>query len=158
MSPRQNSPLRTLLWRPLVVALTLSATVACGETYDLADNPTGTPSDATSESSPVTPSTISDPLQTPIPADADLPTLFAEMLASWRGLDQRVIDSHRATEALARIESIWALAEPELRRERPGALFGFEQALDLARSAVERRRPADASKGLLILTNLVRNW
>jgi hypothetical protein len=134
--------------------LSLFATAACGDTYDLADNPSGPPS----ESSSVVPSTTVDPLQVPIPTDADLLTLFDEMLASWKGLDQRVIDSNRATDALARIEIIWAQAEPELRLQRPAALFGFQQALDLARSAVERRRPADASKGLLILTNLIRNW
>ena len=99
-----------------------------------------------------------DPLIAPIADDADLLTLFDEMLATWRGLDQRVIDANRAAEALSRLESIWAQAEPIMRRERPTALFGFQQAMDLARSAVDRRRPGDASKGLLILTNLTRNW
>lgn len=145
--------------RPVLLCTTLLVTLGCGETYDLADRPEGAgftaPATGGSGAAPI--SSV-DPLTTPIASDADLPTLFGEMLASWRGLDQRVIDAHRATEALERIESIWAEAEPLLRSERPAALFGFQQALDLARSAVERRRPADASKGLLILTNLTRNW
>jgi hypothetical protein len=142
---------------PVVIAISLLAGVGCGETYDLADRPNATQGPGVTDPE-VAPSSAVDPLDVPVAADADLFTLFAEMLASWRGLDQRVIDSNRATDALARIESIWAQTEPVLRRERPTALFGFEQALDLARSAVERRRPADASKGLLIVTNLTRNW
>jgi hypothetical protein len=142
---------------PVVIAISLLVAVGCGETYDLADRPNAAQGPGVSGPG-VTPSSTVDPLDVPVAADADLPTLFAEMLASWRGLDQRVIDANRATDALARIESIWAQTEPVLRRERPTALFGFEQALDLARSAVERRRPADASKGLLIVTNLTRNW
>ena len=141
----------------VVISLSLLVTVGCGETYDLADRPNASQGPGVSDPEVTAPATV-DPLDVPVAADADLSTLFAEMLASWRGLDQRVIDANRATDALARIESIWAQTEPVLRRERPTALFGFEQALDLARSAVERRRPADASKGLLIVTNLTRNW
>jgi hypothetical protein len=139
----------------LVVAALLTTT-SCGETYDLADRPEAADSSATQADS--TAAVAIDPLDIPIGTDLDLPTLFTALLDTWRGLDQRVIDANRAGEALDRLERIWAQAEPVIRRERPSALFGFGQAMDLARSAVERRRPADASKGLLILTNLVNNW
>jgi hypothetical protein len=140
----------------LVVVAAMLATLGCGETYDLADRPAVSGSVATDTLSTAT--SVTDPLDIPIPADADLSTLFAALLDTWRGLDQRVIDGDRATDAMARLESIWAQTEPVIRRERPSALFGFGQAMDLARSAVERRRPADASKGLVILTNLVKGW
>lgn len=154
---RSFPPLKTL--GVILIAVTFLITVGCGETYDLADRPeVAGPTAFSPDTSEDPPVSSMDPLTVPIAPDADLPTLFNEMLASWRGLDQRVIDSNRASEALDRIESIWAQAEPVLRNERPAALFGFEQALDLARSAVDRKRPADASKGLLILTNLTRNW
>jgi hypothetical protein len=148
----------------LLIATSLLGVAACGETYDLADlaestavSPNSAPSNNSASNTSPDAVTV-DPLIAPIADDADLLTLFDEMLATWRGLDQRVIDANRAAEALSRLESIWAQAEPIMRRERPTALFGFQQAMDLARSAVDRRRPGDASKGLLILTNLTRNW
>jgi hypothetical protein len=140
----------------LMVVAAMLASLGCGETYDLADRPPASGSAATGSPRPDT--SVMDPLDVPVPVDADLPTLFAALLDTWRGLDQRVIDADRANDAMARIESIWAQAEPVIRSERPSALFGFGQAMDLARSAVERRRPADASKGLVILTNLVKTW
>jgi hypothetical protein len=149
----------TATFGALLISVSLLGATACGETYDMADlaeSAAVSPNSAPSQNSPTTPEV--DRLLAPIATDADLLTLFDEMLATWRGLDQRVIDANRATEALSRLESIWAQAEPMMRLERPAALFGFEQAMDLARSAVERRRPGDASKGLLILTNLTRNW
>lgn len=137
--------------RPILAALTtlvLAAPLAgCGETFDLADGPQG-----------AAPVTTVDPLQVPIATDADLATLFDALLATWRGLDQRVTDGDRATEALARIESIWVQAEPLLRQDRPMMLFGVEQAIDLARTSVDRRRPGDANKGLMLLTSLIRDW
>jgi hypothetical protein len=140
----------------LVVIATMLAVTGCGETYDLAESPERANSPMARPVS--TETTLADPLDALIAADADLPTLFTALLDTWSGLDQRVIDADRATETLARLESIWSQAEPVIRRERPTALFGFGQAMDLARSAVERRRPGDASKGLLILTNLINNW
>jgi hypothetical protein len=148
--------MKQLHWRSLISAVVIAALIStgCGETYDLADRPersqTPTPGAVAT--------TLVDPLDVPIDMDADLLALFQEMLETWRGLDQRIIDANRAPDALIRLETLWAQAEPVIRQERPAALFGFTQALDLARSAVDRRRPADASKGLLILTNLVNNW
>jgi hypothetical protein len=143
----------------LLITISLFGATACGETYDLADlADSGAVSPNSGGSNISSAIAETDPLLTPIADDASLTTLFDEMLATWRGLDQRVVDANRATEALSRLESIWAQAEPMMREERPTALFGFEQAMDLARSAVDRRRPGDASKGLLILTNLTRNW
>lgn len=131
-----------------LMAVVLAAPLTgCGETFDLADGPQG-----------AAPITTIDPLEVPIAADATLDVLFDALLASWRGLDQRVTDGDRATEALQRIDSIWAQAEPILRQERPMMLFGFEQAIDLARSSVDRRRPGDANKGLMLASNLIRDW
>ena len=89
----------------------------------------------------------------PVGPDTPLDELLAEMLDRWRGLDQRVIDED-AVAPLAAIEEVWALAEPIIRADHQGALFGFQQAVDLARSAVERTRPADASKGYRLARDL----
>jgi hypothetical protein len=45
--------------------------------------------------------------------------------------------------------------ERQIRAADPDDVFNFEQAIDLARSGVERRRPADASKGYKILVGVV---
>lgn len=93
---------------------------------------------------------------TAISPDATLDQLLPVLLERWRGLDQRVIDGD-ATGSLASIEEVWALAEPIIRADHQGALFGFQQAVDLARSAVTRTRPADASKGYRLARDLVND-
>jgi hypothetical protein len=50
------------------------------------------------------------------------------------------------------------VAEDKVHDERPDLLFGFQQAITLARSGVERRRPADASKGYLLVVPLVEDY
>ena len=52
---------------------------------------------------------------------------------------------------MARIDELWDVAETQIRERDPDDLFPFEQAIELARSGVERRRPADASKGYKVL-------
>lgn len=160
MSPFPRSASRPLRAAALSIALLLLS--GCGETYDLADLPPAdaTGSDATGTDSTGaggTTATTSDPLAAPVETTADVTGVLNAMIEIWRGLGQRVVDGDRAEEALTRIEELWARVEPTLRRERPAALFGFEQAVDLARSAVERRRPADAGKGLSIMINATAN-
>lgn len=134
-----------------VVALTLSS---CAETVDLRDTApdSGADSGAVSDADAGQVVTTFDP-DRPLPADATLADLFPMLLTSWRGLDQRVIDGD-ATDTLARLEATWAAAAPLVRADHPSSLFGLEQAIDLARSAVERRRPADASKGYRLAIEL----
>lgn len=118
------------------------AVSACGPLADRTDpNSSAAPSGAT-------------PAATAISPDATLDQLLPMLLERWRGLDQRVIDGD-ATGSLASIEEVWALAEPIIRADHQGALFGFQQAVDLARSAVTRTRPADASKGYRLARDLV---
>ncbi len=52
---------------------------------------------------------------------------------------------------MARIDALWVVAEAQIRDRDPDDLFPFEQAIDLARSGVDRNRPADASKGYKVL-------
>ncbi len=47
---------------------------------------------------------------------------------------------------MARIEALWALIRPAVDTERPELLGAFDTVIDLVRSSVERRRPADADK------------
>jgi hypothetical protein len=56
---------------------------------------------------------------------------------------------------LARIEQIWERIRPEIERDRPKLLNGLGAAIVMARTAVERTRPADADKAFSLLTDLV---
>lgn len=125
----------------LVGALVLGA---CGETF--VDTAATTP-----------PSTVATTLP-PIAADAPLPDLFAELDGLMRGLDERIVEEEGDDAALARIDEVWTAAEAQIRDRDPDDLFPFEQAIALARTGVERRRPADASKGYRILITAIAQY
>ena len=80
---------------------------------------------------------------------------FAALAAETAALSATLIDNEGETEALARIEELWGGLRPEVARERPELLDGFEAVIGLARRAVERRRPADADKAHKNLLTLI---
>ncbi|MEO6570179.1 MAG: hypothetical protein ABIO83_01390 [Ilumatobacteraceae bacterium] len=88
--------------------------------------------------------------------DPDTPTadLLAQIETLMFDLDQRIIDEHGQVPTLQRINEIWAVAERQIGDVDPDALFNFRQAINLARSGVQRRRPADASKGYKIFAEV----
>lgn len=98
----------------------------------------------------------SEAATTTIPVDpaAPLGELMDEIEVLMFDLDQRIIDGDGDIAALARIDALWAVAEPQIRSNDPDDLFNFEQAIELARTGVERRRPADPSKGYKILVDV----
>jgi hypothetical protein len=126
----------------LVGALALGA---CGTTYV--------------DSSVTVPSSVAATTLPPIAADAPLPELFAELDTLMRRLDEQIVEGKGEQDAsLERIESVWAVAEQQIRAADPDDLFPFEQAITLVRSGVERRRPADASKGYKLLVAAVAEY
>lgn len=137
--PRRGALVATPL--VLVGALVLGA---CGETF--VDTTAITP-----------PSTVATTLP-PVAADAPLPELFAELDALMRGLDERIVEEEGDDAALARIDEVWTVAEAQIRERDPDDLFPFEQAISLARTGVERRRPADANKGHRILITAIAQY
>jgi hypothetical protein len=139
-------PVRVLALATAMVVVMVMVT-ACGETIDLR-NETAVPGTGTADTSEVL-----DP-----PTGATPDELLTGLVDAWRGLGQRVVDGDGSVEALQRIETYWRLAEPQVRSERPELLFGFEQAVGLARSSVERRRPADASKGYKLAADLTNAY
>ncbi len=48
--------------------------------------------------------------------------------------------------------------QPEVEAARPDLLDRFETTVDMALSAVERNRPADADKAFSNLTDLIDNY
>lgn len=128
---------------PLVLVGTL-VLAGCGDTY----------LDSSATTAPITVATTLAPVAT----DTPLPELFAELDGLMRGLDEQIIENETDDATLARIEEVWGVAEPQIRDRDPDDLFPFEQAITLARSGVERRRPADASKGYKLLVTAVGTY
>lgn len=94
----------------------------------------------------------------PIAPDAPIADLLAELDALMRRLDEEIVDDERDEATLARIEDVWEVAEQQIRDRDPDDLFPFEQAILLARTGVERRRPADASKGYRLLVTAISTY
>lgn len=90
----------------------------------------------------------------PVADDAPLDELLPEIARLMFDLDQRIIDGDGDVETLDRIDELWRVAERQIRAADPDDLFNFQQAIDLARTGVERHRPADASKGYKILVDV----
>jgi hypothetical protein len=124
----------------LVAVLTLGA---CGTTF--VDETV-----ATVDTSPdATTTTLA-----PVADDAPLDELLPEIARLMFDLDQRIIDGDGDVATLERIDELWRVAERQIRADDPDDLFNFQQAIELARTGVERHRPADASKGYKILIDV----
>lgn len=121
----------------LAAVLTLGA---CGTTYVDTDGtvPTTSPG-ATTTTLPA------------IDPEAPMEELLGDLERLMSDLDERIIDDRAQVETFRRIDELWTVAERRIRADDPDDVFNFEQAIELARSGVERRRPADASKGYKIL-------
>jgi hypothetical protein len=91
----------------------------------------------------------------PLDPDASLVDLLRDLADSMRHLDEQVVEGDTDEATLARIETIWVAALPLAREHSLDMEVGLLQAVDLARTAVERRRPADASKGYKIVADLL---
>jgi len=125
----------------LIAVLTLGA---CGTTYVDSDiTVPDTSPDATTTT------------LTPVDHDAPLDQLLLEIESLMSDLDERIIDERGQFATFDRIEELWTLAEKDIRSNNPDDVYNFDQAIELARSGVERRRPADASKGYKILTDVI---
>jgi hypothetical protein len=123
---------------PLVVGLAGIPLVACGETYIETSVTTAPPSAVVATTYPVDP-------------NAPVADLLTEMTGLMLGLDFVISDGPDAQAVMTRIESLWNAAEPTVRSTALDSAPDFDQALDLARTGVDRNRPADASKAYKIL-------
>lgn len=72
--------------------------------------------------------------------------LLAEILTESGRLSDLIVVNEGQDEALARIDARWAAVADDVASERDDLLSGFESAMGLLHTAVERRRPADADK------------
>jgi hypothetical protein len=60
--------------------------------------------------------------------------------------------------SLSRIDGIWAVIQQQIQTQRPDLFDGMQTTIDLATSAVERNRPADADKAARLLGDLVDSY
>jgi hypothetical protein len=127
----------------VVTLVVVLATGACGTTYLDAD--------VTVAPTASTPSTT----QAAVSTDAPVGDLLAQMESLMLHLDEDIVDRSAPEATLARLEDLWAVAERQIRRRDPDDLYPYEQAMTLARSGVERNRPADASKGYKLLVTAI---
>jgi hypothetical protein len=81
--------------------------------------------------------------------------LLDDLLAESGRLSDLIVAGEGEEDAFARIETVWALVGPEIAADRPDLTGGFESAIGLLRTGVERRRPADADKAYNNLRTLV---
>lgn len=82
------------------------------------------------------------------PVDELLPRLRQTMLtlSSFIGPNASGSTSSGKNEVLAEIEALWSAAETEVTSLSPESAESIGRMVDLARTAVERNRPADADK------------
>jgi hypothetical protein len=87
--------------------------------------------------------------------DADVSTVLDRIADSMDSLSDAIVDDPElASTILAAIDDDWGSISAVIRRDFPEELFGLEQVVSLAHTAVERKRPADASKGWKLLIDL----
>jgi hypothetical protein len=81
--------------------------------------------------------------------------LLDQLVAESGQLSDLIVENEGQLAALARIDAIWAAVRTELTTDHEDLLPGFESAIGLLHTGVERRRPADADKAHNNLRTLV---
>lgn len=84
--------------------------------------------------------------------------LLLEMSNDMSRLGSQVAEGAGDDATLARIEQIWEAIRADIQAERPELVASIDTTVDMARTAVERTRPADADKAFSLLTDLVDNY
>jgi hypothetical protein len=81
--------------------------------------------------------------------------LLDQLLTEAGALGDRIADNEGQQEAFARIETLWSLVAPDVEAQQPDLLPGFQSAIELLQTGVQRRRPADADKATNNLRTLI---
>ncbi len=127
------------------------ALAACGTTVE--DRPL-----ADEDTTPISGGVIVDEtVVATVPIEGSPAELLVEMSAEMSRLSS-LIGEGGADESLARIQEIWIVARPEVETTAPELANGIGATVDMAATAVERTRPADADKAFGILTDLVDQY
>jgi hypothetical protein len=147
--------------RPLLAmaVIAMLATAACSTTVDDAGvNEAG--DELSDEVEPLDSGVIVDD-EVPVTTVAILGSaaeLLPEIGIDMSRLSAQISDEGGEDETLARIEANWAAISAEVERDRPELVGNIQTTIDMARTAVERKRPADADKAFSILRDLVDSF
>lgn len=79
-------------------------------------------------------------------------------LSTYIGPDQSGRTPAGKADQLALIESIWSAVETEVTNEDPASADSLGRMVDLARTAVERNRPADADKAARFAGQVIEEY
>jgi len=96
-----------------------------------------------------------DTPETTLPLTGSASDLLPQMAIEMSRLSELVAQSEGDDEALETIVQIWDRIRSEIAAERPELVNGIGATVEMARTAVERTRPADADKAFKLLTDLV---
>jgi uncharacterized membrane protein len=92
---------------------------------------------------------------TTLPIEGTTEELLAEMVLEMSRLSAEIGAPGDEDARLARIEALWAVARSDIEATEPQLTGSIEATVDLARSAVNRNRPADGDKAALLLGTLL---
>lgn len=106
------------------------------------------------------------PLDEGVIVDEDTPTttvaiersaadLLPEIGIDMSRLSAEIADDGDEDATIARIEGSWAAIQGEIEASNPELVNGIQTTVDMARTAVDTNRPADADKAFSLLTDLV---
>jgi hypothetical protein len=95
---------------------------------------------------------------TTLPISGTTAELLAEMSAQMSQLSSQISAPGDERATLARIESIWLVARPDVESSRPELVNGIDTIIEMTRTAVVRVRPADGDKALQIFNDLVERF
>ncbi len=130
--------------------------VGCGTTTvnETADNGLEL---AEPDASPLDDGEIVDPAtpDTTIPIEGSAADLLPEIGIDMSRLSAAINGEGDEDATLARIEGNWAAIQAEVETTHPELVNSIQATVDMARTAVESNRPADADKAFSLLNTLV---
>lgn len=87
----------------------------------------------------------------------DIPELLGQLLENTQGLGSAIVAKDKAVSAekLRNVESIWVALKPQLLELPNDLATDIERIVNLVRSAVNKKRPADADKALRFVSLIV---
>ncbi|CAN5491606.1 hypothetical protein BH24ACT5_BH24ACT5_19260 [soil metagenome] len=87
--------------------------------------------------------------------DGTTAELLAQLLDEGSGLSEAIVENEGKGELMGRLDVLWQAARPDVESEHPELLYAFDRSVAMLQRGVDRRRPADADKGIDNLVTLV---
>ena len=92
---------------------------------------------------------------TTVPIEGSAADLLPEIGIDMSRLSAQIADDGDEDATIARIEGSWAAIEAEVESTHPELVNSIGATIDMARTAVDTNRPADADKAFSLLNDLV---